>query len=168
MIHQRYLAKTLQASFASENICKNLTRTELSCESRKILPVSWKNIARKRLIYLTDISCKKMNKSKISCKNLPRSCISYTFQDFCSFRLFYKNEALFCKILQEISKNFASFVWQINLGIPSSFSKTLWLSVYVGFTFTKLLCKLSQKFSIYPFQRCYWVRIPHTFEVFNS
>ena len=42
-----------------EQSCKNLTRTELSCKSRKIFMVSWKNLARKRLIYLTDISCKK-------------------------------------------------------------------------------------------------------------
>ena len=43
----------------ADNTCKNLTRPELSCKSRNVLQISWKNLASKRLIYLTDISCKK-------------------------------------------------------------------------------------------------------------
>ena len=104
MILHRYLARILQESLASENTCKNLARTELSCKSREILQVSWKNLARKRLIQLTDIFC----------KNLPRSCISCTFCKI--FAIFCKNNALSCKILQETSKNLASFVCQINQG----------------------------------------------------
>ena len=52
-----------------------------------------------------------MNKSEVSSENLPRFCI------FCKiFAIFSKNNALSCKILQETSKNLASFVWQITQG----------------------------------------------------
>ena len=74
MILQRSLARILQEWLLSENTCKNLARTELCCKFRKHLKLSRKNHAKKRLIYLTDISCKKIEQISIFlqefCRNL--------------------------------------------------------------------------------------------------
>ena len=155
MILQRYLERILEELLASENTCKNLTRTELYCKYRKILQVSLKNLAKKCLMYLTEVSWKKMNKSEISGKNLPRSCISCSFCKI--FAIFFKNNALSCKILQETSKNLASYVWHIHQGcdiaiLYSSFRDHLQDTIFRASGFRK--ANLSVSSIIYFEQTC--------------
>ena len=91
MIFQRYLARILQESLASEKIRARILQEWSSRASPKNY---WKSLARtfQDLAFLA------------------------LFAKF-FFAIFCKNDALSCKKLQETSKNLASFVRQNNPGV---------------------------------------------------
>ena len=114
MILQRYLGKILQESLASRIHARvlqerrYLASTENSCKFLERILQG--NVWSTKQILLA----REVNKSEVSYKNPPKSCISCTF---CKILvIFCKNNAFSCKILQITSKNFASFVRQINQG----------------------------------------------------
>ena len=89
-VHQtKQPQRILQESLTSANAYKNLARTELSCKYRKILFIHWKYLARKCLIYLTDVSCKKNEQTR---------CLLQESSSFLHFFLFLRDS---CHFLQE-------------------------------------------------------------------
>ena len=81
-------------------------RSHLRSTSRKSCKFLLKKFARKRLIYLTNTSCKKIEQNRNFLQEFSNklciSCISCKI-----LATFSKNNALSCKILQETSKDLA-------------------------------------------------------------
>ena len=99
----------------SGNTCKNLTRTELSCKYRRILQVSWGNLAIEHLIYLTNISCQKKEWIRSLLQESSKILhFSHFLQDFCKKIMHY---------LERSCKNLPSFVWEINQGSNRNYQR---------------------------------------------
>ena len=95
---------------------KDVTKTELSCKYRKILQVSWKNLASKRLIYCTDISCKKIEQIKVSCNKLPRILQVLSDRLTRENKLTQRKKLPFVELdIPKTSKNFLGFSFSFRL-----------------------------------------------------